>query len=106
LTKDLEEKVQSQKINLAQKKEIVEQLKNKNTFEILSIPIVVNEKHVEFINYLFDWMRRVKKAFDEKQLPERGYRKDSKICKSCPLEKVCDSKDKGVIKIERRKELE
>jgi CRISPR/Cas system-associated exonuclease Cas4 (RecB family) len=79
---------------------------NKNTFEILSIPIVVNEKHVEFINYLFDWMRRVKKAFDENQLPERGYRKDSKICKSCPLEKVCDSKDKGVIKIERRKELE
>ena len=79
---------------------------NKNTHEILSIPVVVQQKHVEFINYLFDWMRRVKKAFDDKQLPERGYRKDSKICKGCPLEKVCDSRDKGVIKIERRKELE
>jgi hypothetical protein len=51
-------------------------------------------------------MRKVKKAFDDQQLPERGYRKDSKVCKSCPIEKVCDSKDKGVIKIERRKELE
>jgi transketolase len=40
------------------------------------------------------------------QLPERGYRKDSKVCGSCPVEKVCDSRDKGVIKIERRKELE
>jgi hypothetical protein len=28
------------------------------------------------------------------------------VCKSCPIEKVCDSRDKGVIKIERRKELE
>ncbi|MFZ4403618.1 MAG: DUF222 domain-containing protein, partial [Pseudobdellovibrionaceae bacterium] len=32
-----EEKVQSQKMNLAQKKEIVEQLKNKNTFESKSV---------------------------------------------------------------------
>lgn len=79
---------------------------NKNTFEILSIPVVVQKNHVDFINYLFDWMRRVKKAFDDKQLPERGYRKDSKVCKGCPLEKVCDSREKGDIKIERRKELE
>jgi CRISPR/Cas system-associated exonuclease Cas4 (RecB family) len=79
---------------------------NKSTSEILSIPIVLEDKHVKFIEYFFDWMRQVKKAFNEKQLPERGYRKDSKVCKACPLEKICDSKDKGVIKIERRKELE
>lgn len=79
---------------------------NKNTHEILSIPIVVNQKYVDFINYLFEWMRKVKNAFDEKKLPERGYRKDSKICKGCALEKVCDSREKGDIKIERRKELE
>jgi hypothetical protein len=79
---------------------------NKNTHEILVIPVVANEDYVKFIDYFFDWMRKVKKAFDDKELPERGYRKDSKVCKSCPIEKVCDSKDKGVIKIERRKELE
>jgi CRISPR/Cas system-associated exonuclease Cas4 (RecB family) len=79
---------------------------NKSTSEILSIPIVLEEKHVKFVEYFFDWMRQVKKAFDEKQLPERGYRKDSKVCKACPLEKICDSKEKGDIKIERRKELE
>lgn len=79
---------------------------NKSSSEIISIPVILEDKHVEFINYLFDWLRTVKKAFDDKQLPERGYRKDSKVCKACPLEKVCDSRDKGVIKIERRKELE
>lgn len=79
---------------------------NKNTHEICVIPVVATEEYVKFIDYFFDWMRKVKKAFDDKQLPERGYRKDSKVCASCPIEKVCDSRDKGVIKIERRKELE
>jgi CRISPR/Cas system-associated exonuclease Cas4 (RecB family) len=78
---------------------------NKSTHEILSIPVTVTEERKEFINYLFDWMQRVKKAFDEKQLPERAYRKNSKICQACPLEKVCDERGPGVIKIERRKEL-
>jgi CRISPR/Cas system-associated exonuclease Cas4 (RecB family) len=78
---------------------------NKSSSEILSIPIVVEQKHVDFIEYLFDWMKQVKTAFDNKTLPERGYRKDSKVCQACPLEKVCDSREKGDIKIERRKEL-
>lgn len=78
---------------------------NKNTNEILVIPVVAKQEHIDFINYLFDWMRKVKKAFDDKQLPERGYRQNSKICKGCPVEKVCDSREKGDIKIERRKEL-
>jgi CRISPR/Cas system-associated exonuclease Cas4 (RecB family) len=78
---------------------------NKNTHEIFTVPITVTEERKEFINYLFDWMQRVKKAFDEKQLPERAYRKNSKVCQSCPLEKVCDEREPGVIKIERRKEL-
>lgn len=78
---------------------------NKNTHEIYVIPITVTQERKDFINYLFDWMQRTKKAFDEKQLPERAYRKNSKICQSCPLEKVCDERETGTIKIERRKEL-
>lgn len=78
---------------------------NKNTHEIFTVPITITQERKDFINYLFDWMQRVKKAFDEKQLPERAYRKNSKICQSCPLEKVCDEREPGVIKIERRKEL-
>lgn len=78
---------------------------SKNTHEICVVPVIAKPEHIEFIDYLFDWMRRTYKAWQDKELPERAYRKDSKVCVSCPLEKVCDSKDKGVIKIERRKEL-
>ena len=79
---------------------------SKNTHEICVIPVVANEKHVEFIDYLFDWMQKTYKAFQDKQLPERAYRVGSKVCMSCPLEKVCNSREEGVIKIERRKEIE
>jgi CRISPR/Cas system-associated exonuclease Cas4 (RecB family) len=78
---------------------------NKNTNEICVVPIVVKQDHVDFIEYLFDWMRQVYAAWKNKQLPERAYRPASKVCASCPLEKVCDIKEKGDLKIERRKEL-
>lgn len=78
---------------------------SKNTHEICVVPVIANQEHIDFIDYLFDWMKETYKAWQNKQLPERAYRKDSKVCASCPLEKVCDSKDKGVVKIERRKEL-
>lgn len=79
---------------------------NKNTNELLVMPVVPTERDVEEINYLFDWMRKVKKAFDDKQLPERASRQGTKMCAACPLEKVCDSREKGVIKIEKRKDFE
>jgi hypothetical protein len=28
------------------------------------------------------------------------------MCAACPVEKVCDSREKGVIKIEKRKDFE
>lgn len=79
---------------------------NKNTHELLVIPIVPTKEDVQEINNLFDWMRRVKKAFDDKQLPERVSRQGTKMCGKCPLEKTCDSREKGVIKIEKRKDFE
>lgn len=79
---------------------------NKNTHELLVIPVVPTQKDVDAVNYLFDWMRRVRKAFDDKQLPERISRQGTKMCSQCPLEKVCDSREKGDIKIEKRKDFE
>lgn len=79
---------------------------NKNTHEILVVPVVPTQDDVEEVNKMFDWMVRVRKAFDDKQLPERVSRQGTKMCAACPLEKVCDSRDKGVIKIEKRKDFE
>lgn len=79
---------------------------NKNDNELLIIKVEPTQKHIDFIDYFFDWMRRVYSAWTNKTLPERGYRQGSKICAGCPIEKICDSREKGDVKIERRKEIE
>ena len=81
---------------------------NKNNHEMLMFPVNLNQKYKDFINYFFDWMRQVKKAFDEKQLPRNPHRMkyNSKNCKDCMFLKVCQEKPEGVIDIEVRKELE
>lgn len=81
---------------------------SKNSHEIKMFPIHLNQKYKDFINYLFDWMKEVKKAFDEKKLPENPNRMKYKsaMCKGCMFFKSCQLKPAGDIKIELRKDLE
>jgi CRISPR/Cas system-associated exonuclease Cas4 (RecB family) len=72
---------------------------NKNNHELLAIPVEVNKYYVEWIDQAFGWMREVRKAWEEKTLPKKNYRSNSKICKTCPLAKVCASAGEGDIKI-------
>jgi hypothetical protein len=44
-------------------------------------------------------MRNVRTAWEEKKLPEKNYRSNSKICKTCPIRATCDSAGLGEIKI-------
>jgi CRISPR/Cas system-associated exonuclease Cas4 (RecB family) len=78
---------------------------NKNTHDLLAIPVNINQDHVDFINYLFDWMREVYAAWTDQKLPEVPFRSnDIKICQNCPLQQACKDAPKGDIKIARRKE--
>jgi len=78
---------------------------NKNTHELLAIPINITQSHVDFIDYLFDWMREVYAAWQEKKLPEVPFRSnDIKICQNCPVQQACKDAPKGDIKIARRKD--
>jgi len=72
---------------------------NKNNHELLAIPVMVNEYYVKWVNDAFDWMREVRKSWEEKQLPKKNYRSNSKICKTCPLAKVCTASGEGDVKI-------
>ena len=72
---------------------------NKNNHELLAIPVVVNEYYIKWVDQAFEWMRTVRKAWENKTLPEKVYRSNSKICKSCPLRAVCDDAGKGDIKL-------
>ena len=72
---------------------------NKNTHDLLTLPVVVNEHYRAWAEEAFDWMKLVYKNWQEKQLPEIPYRSNSKICKVCPIQKACAEAGDGTIKI-------
>jgi CRISPR/Cas system-associated exonuclease Cas4 (RecB family) len=72
---------------------------NKNNHDLLVIPVEVNDTYREWVNNAFQWMRDVRKAWVDKTLPTKNYRSNSKICKTCPLRKVCADAGVGSVKI-------
>ena len=86
-------------MKILQKRKAVLIYENKNNHELLVIPVEINDYQIEWVNQAFDWMRDVRKAWEDKKLPQKNYRSNSKICKTCPLAKVCAEAGKGDIKI-------
>jgi CRISPR/Cas system-associated exonuclease Cas4 (RecB family) len=78
---------------------------SKNSHELHIIPVEVNDEYIKWIDNAFDWMRTVRKAWEDRELPTKPYRSNSKICKGCPLKSTCDSSDKGTIKIKPLEKL-
>jgi len=76
---------------------------NKDTQELAIIRVTANEKTVKDANDLFDWMRMVRKAWEDGELPEKPWtRKNPAICKKCPVREDCYDPEKfgdGVINI-------
>ena len=79
---------------------------NKNNHELLAIPVEVNDYYIKWVDQAFDWMREVRKAWEDKLLPKKNYRSNSKICKTCPLAKVCAEAGEGDIKIKSLEPLD
>lgn len=78
---------------------------NKNTHELLAIPVNITQSHVDFVDYLFSWMEEVYSAWKDKNLPQVPFRSnDIKICNNCPLQDACKNSPEGDIKIARRKD--
>jgi len=72
---------------------------NKNNHDILVFPIELNEYMYTWVENAFGWMRTVRKAWEDKTLPTKNYRSNSKICKTCPIREACDNAGTGVLKI-------
>ena len=79
---------------------------NKNNHDLLIIPVEINDYYKKWVNAAFDWMRDVRKAWENKTLPTKNYRSNSKICKTCPLTKVCADAGVGEIKIKSLEPLD
>lgn len=79
---------------------------NKNNHELLAIPVDVNDYYIKWVDQTFDWMREVRKSWEDKVLPKKNYRSNSKICKTCPLAKVCAEAGEGDVKIKSLEPLD
>jgi CRISPR/Cas system-associated exonuclease Cas4 (RecB family) len=86
-------------MKILNKKQAVLIYENKNNHELLIIPVEINDYYERWVNQAFDWMRTVRKAWVDRTLPEKNYRSNSKICKTCPLRATCDLAGKGDVKI-------
>jgi CRISPR/Cas system-associated exonuclease Cas4 (RecB family) len=80
---------------------------NKNTQELIVIPISMSEKNKEIIENLFIWMQEVWDNFKDGDLPMKpsGASKTKMPCTYCPIKKECWSKDTpvGTVQIESYK---
>jgi CRISPR/Cas system-associated exonuclease Cas4 (RecB family) len=64
-------------------------IENKNTHELLILPVKMTPENEELVDSVFEWMRTVKKNSDEDLLPKRPFTPKSLQCKSCPVQKEC-----------------
>jgi CRISPR/Cas system-associated exonuclease Cas4 (RecB family) len=78
---------------------------NKNNHELLVFPVEVSDAYRKWVDYAFDWMRKVRKAYEDKTMPTKNYRSNSKVCKTCPVKSACSKAEAGSIKIESLEEL-
>jgi len=62
---------------------------NKNTHDLYVLPVEMNQHYRDWISYLFGWCRDVKAASDQDMLPNKLYRSNSKVCKTCPIAATC-----------------
>jgi CRISPR/Cas system-associated exonuclease Cas4 (RecB family) len=79
---------------------------NKNNHDLLVFPVELNEYTFNWVENTFEWMRDVRKAWEDKQLPTKNYRVNSKICKTCPVRDACDAAGPGVLKIKSLEPLD
>jgi hypothetical protein len=78
---------------------------NKNTQELIVIPVSMNEKNTEIIEEAFTWMCEVWDNFKEGDLPMRpaGASKSKMPCTYCPVKKECYAGLIGTVQIESYK---
>lgn len=86
-------------MRLLKKKRGVFLYESKNTHALHAIPIEMTPAYEAWLDQAFDWMRTVKKSFDDGELPTKPYRSNSKVCKRCPFRETCAAAGKGVVKI-------
>ena len=74
---------------------------NKNDNTLLVIPVEMDSINEEIIDYAFEWMRTVYKAYKDDKMPVRPWKQTSPNCAKCTFFDACWAEDapEGDIKI-------
>lgn len=72
---------------------------SKNSHELHIIIVDVSPEYIAWVDQAFDWMKEVRKSWDDGVLPMKPYRSNSKVCKGCPVKETCFAGPKGDVKI-------
>lgn len=64
-------------------------IENKNTHELVILPVKMTERNQEIVDGVLEWMRTVKAASDADTMPTRPFTPKSLECKSCPVWDDC-----------------
>lgn len=86
-------------MKILNKTEAVLIYENKNNHELLILPVEMSDYYTKWVDGTFNWLRSVRKAWADRTMPEKNYRSNSRICKSCPVKATCDVAGKGDIKL-------
>lgn len=73
---------------------------SKDTNELHAISFEMTDEHRAAVEKILEWCRKVWEMSENDIMPKRSFRKDSKVCKSCPVEVRCNEED-GTVKVER-----
>lgn len=73
---------------------------DKNDHEKLMIPVEMTDENLARIEKVVEWMRKVRKTYEEGLLPKIPFRSNSKICKACPLRDWCHNQPEGDTTVE------
>lgn len=79
---------------------------NKNDQTMLVIPVEMDEENTKIIEEVFEWLRTVRKAYEEGVWPKRPFRKSretglpsNNICRNCPVQQACFAREDGDVLI-------
>jgi CRISPR/Cas system-associated exonuclease Cas4 (RecB family) len=71
---------------------------SKDDQRLLLIPVEMNERNKAILERSFEWMRSIRTTWENQQLPERPFAKNTKACKECPVRNQCWNKsEEGVV---------
>jgi CRISPR/Cas system-associated exonuclease Cas4 (RecB family) len=72
---------------------------DRNSFDFVVVPLVVDKAKKHRINAIFEWMREIERVHAEgdriKVFASR--RANSKICSDCPIKAACDAAPEGTV---------